>query len=661
MTRAARDLCGVRIGHAPVAGELVRFAARELAAGLGAMLGEAVGVEAVAGLDARSLLIEGEAAARSAGASPSTAAPFAAQPRADAPSSGSAARERAALPDDGFAHDSFGLERGSPPGAPGAGRRAALLVEGGSERAALHAAYDLLERLGARFALNWAPVFPPIELGRLAALAPYRVAPAFERRAFVSDIMTWHYEDAERLRMHLEHDREFVPWMARRGINAFSYIRHAQDTRLKIDELSPMLSGRGIGAEYGGHVLELLLPRELFASHPEYFPCGEDQRRMERGNLCVSSRAALECVRAGALGYVRDNREMTMLHIWGADVWSGAWCRCGGCAAFSPQLQYMKVVNEIAAALAAEGDAVPPVAYLAYHDTLEPDPALRPLGNVWFEWAPRERCYSHAIDDPACTVNPRHLESLKRYIDLFDGRGGVFEYYADAVLFGGMGFATPSVIVRDLRAYHRMGLRSISCLTFGAFSALAYPVNLETFARTTRSLDLDPDTTVDDIAMARYPGCSAAMAGAYRTIAKASAMALTYGDVLRPPSELAGAPQRRARLLDAAASMRDAIAAAEAIVGEAMRDATVRPEVGAQRDLWEYSAEALEGVAQWLEARTLAGAERTAMGAQAIEKVDRAIRHVRAVGPVLKGTWGAYDLERSHGIWLEGLRRRLEE
>jgi hypothetical protein len=27
----------------------------------------------------------------------------------------------------------------------------------------------------------------------------------------------------------------------------------------------------------------------------------------------------------------------------------------------------------------------------------------------------------------------------------------------------------------------------------------------------------------------------------------------------------------------------------------------------------------------------------------------------------LKGTWGAYDLERSHGIWLEGLRRRLEE
>ena len=62
---------------------------------------------------------------------------------------------------------------------------------------------------------------------------------------------------------------------------------------------------------------------------------------------------------------------------------------------------------------------------------------------MWFEWAPRERCYSHAIDDPACAINPRYFDSLKRYIDIFEGRGHVFEYYADAILFGGLGFATP--------------------------------------------------------------------------------------------------------------------------------------------------------------------------------------------------------------------------
>ena len=57
--------------------------------------------------------------------------------------------------------------------------------------------------------------------------------------------------------------------------------------------------------------------------------------------------AALEVVCAGALEYVRDNPEMSLLHIWGADVRRGAWCRCGECGALSPQLQYMKVVNEI--------------------------------------------------------------------------------------------------------------------------------------------------------------------------------------------------------------------------------------------------------------------------------------------------------------------------
>jgi hypothetical protein len=324
----------------------------------------------------------------------------------------------------------------------------------------------------------------------------------------------------------------------------------------------------------------------------------------------------------------------------------------------------MKVVNQIAARLASEGGAAPPVAYLAYHDTLEPDPALRPIENVWFEWAPRERCYSHAIDDPACTVNPHYLESLARYLDLFDGRGGVFEYYADAILFGGMGIATPSIIVRDLNAYHRMGLRSISCLTFGAFSALAYPVNLETFARATRSLEISPDVAVDDVARARYPGCGTAMAGAYRAIARASALALTYGDVLRPPPEPAGAARRRSRLLDAAASMREGIAAAEAVIDGAageLDDGVARPEVGAERDLWEYSAEVLEGVAQWLEARTLTDAERRAMGAQAIEKIDRAVRHIGEIDSAQKGTWGTYDLPYLHEIWLDRLRRRLDE
>src|SRR5260370_34872329 len=126
----------------------------------------------------------------------------------------------------------------------------------------------------------------------------------------------------------------------------------------------------------------------------------------------------------------------------------------------------MKADNELASELGADPKAQP-VAYVAYHDKFEPHPGLKPLDNVWFEWAPRERCYSHAIDDSTCNLNPRYLESLKRYIDLFDGRGGVFEYYADAILFGGMGVATPPILLRGLNADHRMEGRSPSLFTFG--------------------------------------------------------------------------------------------------------------------------------------------------------------------------------------------------
>ena len=54
-------------------------------------------------------------------------------------------------------------------------------------------------------------------------------------------------------------------------------------------------------------------------------------------------------LREGASIYKREYPENELLHIWGADVWEGAWCSCPQCKKLSPQLQYMKVVNAIAA------------------------------------------------------------------------------------------------------------------------------------------------------------------------------------------------------------------------------------------------------------------------------------------------------------------------
>jgi hypothetical protein len=534
------------------------------------------------------------------------------------------------------------------------GGAGSIVIRAGTERGLIHAASNLLEKLGAQFPPGVAPSYPRIESARVGAIEPWRVTPAFKRRAFVSDIMTWNYNFADRLDLHLRHDREFIPWMARRGINAFSYIRHPHDTRLKIDEIAPLLRERGLDVEYGGHVLQLLLSRDRFAEHPEYFPAGDDGVRIAHGNLCVSNPDAVAIVRAGALAYVHDYPENSLLHIWGADVRRGAWCRCGQCRELPPQIQYMDVVNAIAGALAADSDA-PPIAYLAYHDTIDPHPGLRPLGNVWFEWAPRERCYSHAIDDPACEINPRYFESLKRYLEIFNGRGHVFEYYADAILFGGLGFATPAVVARDLRAYHRLGIASISCLTFGAYSAMAYPVNLEAFVRGSRDPNFEPDTTLVDISAGRHPRCAPEMAAAYRAVERASKLCLDYADVMHPVVPPEKAVRKRNELREAALTFNEAIAAADQIA-----QSMDTPLADAEKNLWRYSSDVLAGLSDYLGALEEAGAHRRIRGESAIAKVAAAIARIRAIDPEIKGTWGAYDLEWIRELWLSTLARGLD-
>jgi len=617
VSKAAASPCP-RVRFHGDGGQLAALAAGDLSSGLGAMLASEVGSFPDASLPPDEIRIDLDDSAASAGP-------------------GLIALEG----------DSFDVSREG-------GGAGSIVIRAGTARGLIHAASNLLEKLGAQFSPGVAPSYPRIDRARVAALEPWRVIPAFKRRAFVSDIMTWNYNFADRLDLHLRHDREFIPWMARRGINAFSYIRHAHDTRLKIDEVAPLLRERGIDAEYGGHVLQLLLPRDRFAEHPEYFPAGDDGLRTPQGNLCVSNPDAVAIVRTGALAYVHDYPDNALLHIWGADVRRGAWCRCGQCRELPPQIQYMNVTNAIARALADDANA-PAVAYLAYHDTIDPHPGLSPLGNVWFEWAPRERCYSHAIDDPLCEINPRYLESLKRYLEIFNGRGHVFEYYADAILFGGLGFATPAVIASDLRAYLSLGITSISCLTFGAYSAMAYPVNLEAFVRGSRDPDFEPATTLVDIASGRHPRCAPEMAAAYGAVERASKLCLDYADVMHPVIPPEKAARKRDELREAALIFNEAIAAADQIAPRL--DTSLSD---AEKDLWRYSSDVLAGLSDYLAAFGLAGADRWTGGKAAIAKVAHAIGRIRAIDLEIKGTWGAYDLEWIREIWLGALARGLD-
>ena len=404
-------------------------------------------------------------------------------------------------------------------------------------------------------------------------------------------------------------------------------------------------------------MLQLLLPRESFGAHPEFFPANAAGQRDRNGNLCASNAKALAIVCDRAIEYLRESPECALLHIWGADVSRGAWCRCGDCSAMSPQRQYLRVVNAIADAVAAQMPQGPPIAYLAYHDTIEPDPLLRPRPNVSFEWAPRERCYSHAIDDRVCEVNPRYLESLKRYLELFDGRGHVFEYYADAILFGGLACATPAVIASDLRAYIKLGVTSISCLTFGRHSVLAYPVNLEAFARATHSPSFEPDRVLADSVTATHPQCATEMIEVYRAISRASALILDGGgETMRPRLKPMPSHQRILDLEQAHSSITRALAAADVLIAK-----TKDTLAASQRDVWHYSREAIGGIIEYVGAARENGADRQDRARRAVDRIGAALVTLRAAGPASGNTWARWDLEWISDLWLNALRRRFDD
>jgi len=513
----------------------------------------------------------------------------------------------------------------------------AAVVSGASPRALLAGVYGLLEAAGCR----WAPRgtheehVPRPDTAR-RPVAALELRPAFARRAFAADLATWHYGVPERLAARLPSDVAFVDWMAKRGATGLLFIRHANDTQWVIPELVPELRRRGLDVEGGGHVLVELLPRSLFAAHPERFPLAPDGRRSDLGNVCAASAAALAVVRERAAAALAALPGATDFHLWGLDLPGGGWCACPSCARLSPADQALSVCNAVAETLGAGTR----VLHLAYHDTLESPRAVRPHPRVWAEFAPRERCYAHPLDDPACATNAPYRRALDAHLTLFAGRVHVFEYYGDAILFGGCAVPLAEVVQRDLDYYARAGVRGVSCLVFGQYSLWAYGVNVEAFAR----------GAVSPAAAASARGTHAAgfgraaepVARYLAALERVMAGVVTYGDVLLPPAEA-----------ERAAAVRAALAAARRQAPELRRLLAAAPvRLAAEEHLLDYTFAVLGALERWLAAADAEARE------AALAALAGAVRHVRAAGLVGAGTWGLHDLEITHHFFAGALRAR---
>jgi len=511
-----------------------------------------------------------------------------------------------------------------------------LTITAWKPRGLLAAVYALLEAVGCEWSPDGRERLPA---ARPAAVPAIEGRYAFARRAWASDLGTWHYGVPARLAERLPSDVAFIDWMAKRGATGLLFIRAANDTQWSVPELVPELERRGLTLELGGHVLTELLPRALFAEHPEYFPM-IDGARSDFGNVCPSSGAlavVAEAARAAFAG-------ATDVHLWGLDAMGGGWCGCDRCRALTPSDQALLVCNAVADALG--GDVR--VFHLAYHDTLEAPAAVRPLPSVVSEFAPRERCYAHALDDAGCDTNRRYRAAFEEHLDLFAGRVHAFEYYGDAILFGGCAVPLVDVCAADLAYYRRAGACGVSCLTFGRYSLLALGTNLEAFAR--GALRPGDARTARAAHCARRFGPGADPMRRYvAALEAAMARVVTYGDIKVPPA--------REAVRVALGHVLDAVPELRSLLQDAVTAGAPDAELAAERALLEYTVATLAALRGWLDA--VVAQPGGADAEHAVTALTEAVELLRTVPIELKGTWGAYDLEIANAFYAATLRSRL--
>lgn len=310
----------------------------------------------------------------------------------------------------------------------------------------LNAVYDLAELLGFAFLLpgengEWAPETP-------AALATDELVrlPRFPHRG-----VFWQ-------KLGGADDYSVEEWLRFYAKLRFNALAHDLESLALAEEL-------GLRLEIGGHGFAGLLPRGLFAERPELFRMFQPEdfggKRNPDSNMCVTNSQTRALVKKNFAAKLDAAKGAYAWHQWADDLPSGGWCACPCCRSLTPRDQAALAMNLLAEAVREHGSDIK-IPVLAYHDTMTPGTQISPAPECFPLFAPRERCYGHALDDPSCARNRHYLAALKAWTAKF-GPGvdnHTFEYYFDQILFRGMYPFLPETILADMRVYEANGVQT---------------------------------------------------------------------------------------------------------------------------------------------------------------------------------------------------------
>jgi hypothetical protein len=295
---------------------------------------------------------------------------------------------------------------------------ARLVLTGVGARATLYAAYELLERLGARF---FAPDFAYYQ--GTAELVPHHddlgvaagtavSSPSFAlRRKDVEE--GWSINDASLTAL--------LDWMAKQrfGTLVFPYDYQGFGTTRYDDfrsVVAPAAARRGITLEVGGHGYQSFLPR---AKYPQYYTSGTNV-------FDVHVDAAVAQYVDNVVAYLAGRPEIGIFDCWPPD--GASWPKAAVQKYGSATNAEVHVVNTLVAAL-AEAKASVQVERIAYGAGMTPPTdghAFDP--GVLVDFAAYGRSYAVGLDDPSSTANAGALASLRTWRAAHTGDLAIYDY-----------------------------------------------------------------------------------------------------------------------------------------------------------------------------------------------------------------------------------------
>ena len=300
-----------------------------------------------------------------------------------------------------------------------------------------------------------------------------------------------------------------IDWMAKNRLNC--YLLHVEVGGAPFQSAyqavyRSAVVRRGMLLELGGHGFQnLILPRDMFDTHPEWF-IEKNGKRVNTGNFCISAEKMEERAYQAVRQLLEVYPQVQTLHLYYDDVPDGSWCTCDECRRYTAAQQALAVHRAVAQRLKREGCGVSLV-YCCYHDTL--DTRGLPDGipdNLQLFIAPRERCYRHPIHDADCPRNAEYDARIGETLRRWPKNAYIMEYYMDLILYSNMKTVLPHTIAEDLKRYYAQGARMISSLEFGPYSWYAYDLNYYVYARCTWNVEADPGTLTAAAMKQVYPG-----------------------------------------------------------------------------------------------------------------------------------------------------------